>query len=98
MSASAGVQLPDAAPVPGQRWTRWAKVPGGAATLTLADQGIVSACNFALSVLLARGLGLERFGVFALGWTVVLFALSFSQALVVAPLLCLAPGQLDDEL
>jgi O-antigen/teichoic acid export membrane protein len=51
-----------------------------------ADQALVSVGNFAISVILARMLGPPQFGVFAVLWTVVLFALMAQWALITAPM------------
>jgi O-antigen/teichoic acid export membrane protein len=50
------------------------------------DQGLVSVGNFAISVLVARLLGPAQFGIFALLWTVVAFALTAQWALITAPM------------
>ena len=59
--------------------------------IILSDQGLVSGVNFIVSTILARYLGLDLFGLFALGWMVVLFASSFHQAFIVSPLYTLYP-------
>lgn len=61
------------------------------AALALADQGVVSATNFAVGVLLARALGVEGFGWFALVLLVLQMAGSLQQAFVITPLLSLLP-------
>jgi O-antigen/teichoic acid export membrane protein len=57
------------------------------AVYTLLDQIVVSGSSFALSLLLAKWLGLAAFGVYALLTMVVLVALSISQAYIVQPML-----------
>ncbi len=52
----------------------------------IADQMVLSGGNFVLVVLLARWLGIEAFGHFALAWMAVLFALSLHQALITQPM------------
>ncbi len=52
----------------------------------LADQMVLSGGNFVLVVLLARWLGIEAFGHFALAWMAVLFALSLHQAFITQPM------------
>ncbi len=52
----------------------------------IADQMVLSGGNFVLVVLLARGLGIEAFGHFALAWMAVLFALSLHQAFITQPM------------
>ena len=57
----------------------------------LTDQALVSGVNFVTSILLARVLGLESYGLFALIWMVVLFASSLHQAFIIKPLYTLYP-------
>lgn len=61
----------------------------------LADQALVSGSNFVLGIVLARVLGLEGYGEYALAWMVVLFASSLHQAFMVSPLYVLMPAQQD---
>ncbi len=61
--------------------------------LVLADQAIVSGGNFLLGLVLIRLLGLEQYGLFAMLWMGVLFALSLQQAFITKPLMTLAIGQ-----
>ncbi len=61
--------------------------------LVLIDQAIVSGGNFMLGLVLIRLLGLEQYGLFAMLWMGVLFALSLQQAFVTKPLMTLAIGQ-----
>ena len=55
------------------------------------DQAMVSGSNFLLGVLLVRWIGLDDYGVFALLWMGVLFALGINQAFITKPLLSIAP-------
>lgn len=57
----------------------------------LVDQALVSGTNFAVGILLVRYLGLEQYGKFVLGWMIVQFGMSIQNALIVAPMLSLAP-------
>ena len=59
--------------------------------LAIADQGLVSATNFVVGVLLARMLGVEGFGWYAMAWLLVQMAGSLQQAFIVSPLLSLLP-------
>ncbi len=52
---------------------------------------MVSGTSFLLGILLVRALGLEIYGIFALLWMVVLFALGINQAVISKPMLSLAP-------
>lgn len=61
--------------------------------LVLADQAIVSGGNFMLGLVLIRLLGLEQYGLFAMLWMGVFFALSLQQAFITKPLMTLAIGQ-----
>lgn len=65
--------------------------------ITLLDQSLVSGVNFLLGILLARFMGVEAYGVFALAWMAVLFAASLQQAFVIAPLYSLGPKQADKQ-
>ncbi|WP_291992936.1 MATE family efflux transporter [Candidatus Accumulibacter sp. ACC003] len=53
----------------------------------LADQTMVSGVNFLTGILLARFLGLDEYGRFALAWMVVLFCSSIQQAAIIAPMM-----------
>ncbi len=57
----------------------------------LLDQALVSGSNFLVGLLLVRYLGMEQYGRYVLAWMLVQFALSVQSALVVAPMLSLAP-------
>jgi len=60
-------------------------------SLTYVDQAVVSGSNFLVGILLARTLGMDAYGIFVLGWMVVLFASSLQQAIVLNPLYTLLP-------
>jgi O-antigen/teichoic acid export membrane protein len=55
--------------------------------LALLDQGVFSGSNFVMSILLARWLPAEQYGVYAVGFAVFLFLLNFHQALLLEPML-----------
>lgn len=57
----------------------------------LSDQALVSGVNFLVTLLLARFLDLENFGLYALGWMLVLFFSSLQLAFVISPLFTLYP-------
>ena len=59
----------------------------------LADQVLVSGVNFLTGILVARGLGLVEFGLFAAMWLAVLFMASLQQAAVTSPMLSIGPQQ-----
>jgi len=51
------------------------------------DQAVVSGTNFATMVLVARHLGIEEFGRFAMAWAVLLAVFNLQYALVLSPLM-----------
>lgn len=59
----------------------------------LADQGMVSAVNFATGIMLARFLGIEEFGRFTLAWMAVLFVNSIQYAAIISPMMSIGPKQ-----
>lgn len=63
----------------------------------LLDQAIVSGTSFVIGIMLARFLGLEIYGMFALLWMIVLFGLSISQAFITKPMLSFGPKMSEEE-
>ncbi len=63
----------------------------GKQLFALGDQALVSGSNFILGILLARELGLNAYGSFALAWMGVLFVSSLHQAFMVSPMMTFAP-------
>jgi O-antigen/teichoic acid export membrane protein len=63
----------------------------------LIDQGISSGVSFLTGVLVARLLGPESFGVFALLFMAVLFFNSLQYATVISPMMSIAPQMEGDE-
>lgn len=61
--------------------------PALRSALTLFDQAVSSAQNFALVVLVARSVSPSAFGAFSLGLALLLFLVGLSQALISEPLL-----------
>src|SRR5690349_4082844 len=59
----------------------------------LLDQGTASGVNFLTTVILARQLGLEGFGVFMLAWMVLLFFKGLQGGLILSPLMSIGPKQ-----
>lgn len=55
--------------------------------LSFGDQVLSSACNFLTTILLARALGLEAFGIYTMVWLAVYFAMSFQLGLIVSPMM-----------
>jgi O-antigen/teichoic acid export membrane protein len=66
-----------------QKVIPWA-MKGG---LALLDQGIFAGSNFVISILLARWLSAEQYGMYAVAFAVFLFLLNFEQALLLEPML-----------
>jgi len=58
-------------------------------SLVFLDQMLVSGSNFLLGILLARFLGLDGYGQFALLWLIVLFFSSLQLAYIISPMLTL---------
>ena len=58
----------------------------------LADQGMVSGANFLTGILLARFLGVEGFGIYTLGWLVLVFIGSIHTPLVMGAMMSIGPA------
>lgn len=63
--------------------------------LALADQAVVSATNFATTILVGRFCG-EELGLYALGFSLVLLGLCLQQSLVSAPYMVFSPRVADE--
>lgn len=63
---------------------------GGRRNQTIADQVIVSGSNFATGIILVRGLGLEKFGVFTIAYALILLANSIQLSFICSPMITLA--------
>lgn len=55
--------------------------------LSFGDQALASACNFLTTILLARALGLEAFGLYTMVWLPLYFAMSLQLGLIVSPMM-----------
>jgi O-antigen/teichoic acid export membrane protein len=55
--------------------------------LALLDQGVFAGSNFVISILLARWLSAEQYGMYAVAFAVLLFLLNFHQGLLLEPML-----------
>ena len=55
--------------------------------LSFTDQAMASACNFLTTILLARALGLEAFGVYTMVWLALYLAMSLQLGLIVSPMM-----------
>ena len=62
----------------------------------LGDQLMVSGINFLTGILLARFLGVESYGQFVLLYTVFLYGNTFQVALIITPMMSLAPQASSD--
>ncbi len=63
--------------------------------LVVLDQMIVSGSRFLISIVLAKLLGLEEFGVYVLLWTVVTFAAGMQIPITITPMMQLGAGVSD---
>ncbi len=63
----------------------------------LLDQGLVSGTNFLVGILLVRYLGIEQYGVFVLVWMIVQFFLGVQNALIISPMMSIAPKMPEEE-
>ena len=59
----------------------------GRPALSFGDQAFCSICNFLTTVLLARMLGLEGFGLYAMIWLPIYLAMSLQLGLIVSPMM-----------
>ena len=59
----------------------------------LGDQVLVSASNFATTALIARCLGLEAFGLYAMVWIAISLAFTIQLGLIVSPMMSIASKQ-----
>jgi O-antigen/teichoic acid export membrane protein len=57
---------------------------------TILDQLIVSGSNFATTILLVRGLGLQKFGIFAIVYALILLANNVQLSFICSPMITLA--------
>ena len=55
--------------------------------MSFGDQAFCSICNFLTTVLLARMLGLEGFGLYAMIWLPIYLAMSLQLGLIVSPMM-----------
>lgn len=61
--------------------------PAVGPALSFGDQALSSICNFLTTVLLARALGLESFGLYTMVWLALYFAMSLQLGLIVSPMM-----------
>lgn len=60
-------------------------------TWALSDQALVSGVNFLSAILIARALGLEHYGIFAICWSILQFSQTIQNAAIISPLMTIAP-------
>lgn len=65
--------------------------------LSFGDQALSSACNFLTTILLARALGLEAFGVYTMVWLAIYFAMSFQLGLIVSPMMSIGTQERESD-
>lgn len=65
---------------------------------SVADQVVVSGCNFLIGILLARLLGLEAFGTYAVAQMYLLYANTFQQSLVSSTMMTSIPAEPDADI
>lgn len=63
--------------------------------IALADQVLVSGCNFLIGVILARAFGVQIFGLYVIATTFLLYANTFQSSLVVSPMMIAIPHETD---
>jgi len=63
----------------------------------LADQAMVSGASFLTGILLARYLGVDGFGVYTLGWLILLFMGMIHAPLIIGAMMSIGPGYPDAE-
>jgi len=64
----------------------------------LSDQALVSAVNFLTTILVARMVSLEAFGVFSIAWMIILLSKDLQNAAINAPMMSIGPKHSTDEL
>ena len=77
-----------------QKLIPWA-MKGG---LAILDQGVFAGTNFVISILLARWLSPEQYGMYAVAFAVFLFLVNFHQALLLEPMLVFGSSVYRDRL
>ena len=65
---------------------------------TLIDQIIISLCNFLVTIIILRVLGIEIFGQFSFLWLFLLLTNAVQLSYIISPMLSNAPKQSDDYL
>jgi len=84
---------------PRSRGTRWLHTGLGLArsdtarkgVITLADQAVVSATNFLTGVIIGRTCAKEEFGLYMLGFSIILFVTNLQTSLISTPYMVYSP-------
>jgi len=72
----------------------FALLPGGAARIgiiTISSQAVNSATNFLTGVIIGRACGKEQFGLYMLGFSIVLFVMNVQNSLISTPYMVYSP-------
>lgn len=64
----------------------------------LADQALVSAVNFLTTVIVARMVTLDEFGLFSIAWMIMLLSKDLQNASINAPMMSIGPKYTADEI
>lgn len=64
----------------------------------IADQGLFSGANFIINILLARWLGPEDYGAFAVAFAIFLFLSGFHNALLLEPMSVIGPTRYSNQI
>ena len=64
----------------------------------IADQAVVSGANFLTGILVARFIGIEEFGQFALAWVLLEITLSVQNSLIIMPMMSIGPKHAESEM
>jgi O-antigen/teichoic acid export membrane protein len=65
--------------------------------IALADQAIVSAGNFFMGIIIGRACSKEQYGIYVLGFSIVLFFINLQTTLILSPYTVYSPRLKDDE-
>ena len=65
--------------------------------LVYSDQLVVSGFSFLSSVIMARFLGVQGFGIYSIAWLGVLIASSINQPFIISPMLTLSARKNKEE-
>ncbi|MEM9683945.1 MAG: oligosaccharide flippase family protein [Pseudomonadota bacterium] len=59
----------------------------------LSDQALVSAVNFLTTIIVARMVDIEEFGIFSIAWMIILLSKDLQNAAINAPMMSIGPKQ-----